>query len=67
MFLCKFSGGFDSGGRDVDFWCATNHVVISAHGQYAYSGHVINLPPDVASFANSLLQLPSELDVIVVR
>ena len=37
------------------------------HGQYAYSGHVINLPQDVASFANSLPRLPSELDVIVVR
>ena len=37
------------------------------HGQYAYSGHVINLPQDVASFANSLPRLPSELYVIVVR
>ena len=37
------------------------------HGQYAYSGHVINLPQDVASFANSLPRLPSELDVIIVR
>ena len=37
------------------------------HGQYAYSGHVINLPQDVTSFANSLPRLPSELDVIVVR
>ena len=37
------------------------------HGQYGYSGHVINLPQDVASFANSLPRLPSELDVIVVR
>lgn len=37
------------------------------HGQYGYSGHVINLPQDVASFANSLPCLPSELDVIVVR
>ena len=37
------------------------------HGQYAYSGHVIKLPLDVASFANSLPQLPSELDIIVVR
>ena len=37
------------------------------HRQYAYSGHVINLPQDVASFANTLRQLPSELDVIVVR
>ena len=37
------------------------------HGQYAYSGHVINLPQDVASFVNSLPRLPSELDVIVVR
>ena len=33
------------------------------HGQYAYTGHVINLPQDVASFANSLPRLPSELDV----
>ena len=37
------------------------------HGQYAYSGHVINLPQDVASFANSLPCLPTELDVIIVR
>ena len=37
------------------------------HGQYGYSGHVINLPQDVGSFANTLPQLPSELDVIVVR
>ena len=36
------------------------------HGQYGYSGHVINLPQDVASFATSLPRLPSELDVIVV-
>ena len=36
------------------------------HGQYAYSGHVIKLPQDVASFANSLPRLPSELDIIVV-
>ena len=37
------------------------------HGQYAYSGHVINLPQDLASFANSLPRLLSELDVLVVR
>ena len=37
------------------------------HGQYAYSGHVINLPQDAASFANSLPRLPCELDIIVVR
>ena len=36
-------------------------------GQYGYSGHVINLPRDVASFASSLPRLPSELDVIVVK
>ena len=30
------------------------------------SGHVINLPQDVARFANSLPHLPSELDVIVI-
>ena len=37
------------------------------HGQYSYSGHVISLPQDVASFATSLPRLPSELDVVVVR
>ena len=37
------------------------------HGQYGYSGHVINLPQDVASFVNSLPRLPRDLDVIVVR
>ena len=36
------------------------------YGQYGYSGHVINLPQDVSSFATSLPRLPSELDVIVV-
>ena len=37
------------------------------HGQYGYSGHVINLPQDIASFTNDLPRMPSELDVIVVR
>ena len=36
-------------------------------GQYGYSGHVINLPQDVAAFAQTLPRLPSQLDVIVVR
>ena len=36
-------------------------------GQYGCSAHVINLPQDVVSFANSLPRLLSELDVIVVR
>ena len=36
-------------------------------GQYGYSGHVVNLPQDVASFAQSLPRLPSDLDVIIVR
>ena len=37
------------------------------HGQYGYSGHVINLPQNIVSFANTLPRLPSELDVIIVR
>ena len=37
------------------------------HGQYGYSGHVVNLPQDITSFATSLPRLSSELDVIVVR
>ena len=37
------------------------------HGQYGYSGHVLNLPHDVASFTNNLPCSPSQLDVIIVR
>ena len=37
------------------------------HGQYGYSGHVINLPQDISFFANCLPRLPSDIDVIVVR
>ena len=37
------------------------------HGQYGYSGHVVNLPQDVASFVNTLPRQPSSLDIIVVR
>ena len=35
-------------------------------GQYGYSGHVINLPQDVASFVCTLPRMPSQLDVVVV-
>ena len=37
------------------------------HGQYGYSGHVVNLPQDAVSFATSLPRLPSELDIVIVR
>ena len=37
------------------------------HGQYTYSGHVINLSQNVVCFVNSLPRLPSELDIIVIR
>ena len=37
------------------------------YGQYGYSGHILNLPQDVASFINSLPRCPSTLDVIIVR
>jgi hypothetical protein len=36
-------------------------------GQYGYSGHVVNLPLDVTSFATNLPRHPQDLDVIVVR
>ena len=35
------------------------------HGQYGYSGHVINLPQDIASLADKLPRTPAELDVVV--
>ena len=37
------------------------------HGQYGYSGHIINLPQDVSTFVNSLPRLPSDLDIVIVR
>ena len=37
------------------------------HGQYAYGGHVINLPQDINTFVNSLPRSPSSLDVLIVR
>ena len=37
------------------------------HGQYGYSGHVINLPQDVPSFVMQLPRLPSNLDIVIVR
>ena len=37
------------------------------HGQYGYSGHILNLPQDVASFINNLPRSPATLDVIIVR
>ena len=36
-------------------------------GQFGYSGHVINLPQDVASFVDTLPRMPSQLDIVVVR
>ena len=37
------------------------------HDQYGYSGHVLNLPQDVATFVNTLPRCPADLDVIIVR
>ena len=37
------------------------------HGLYGYSGHVINLPQDVHSFVLALSQLPSQLDIVLVK
>lgn len=37
------------------------------HGQYGYSGHVINLPQDEKSFVLKLPRLTSEMDVLVIR
>ena len=35
--------------------------------QYGYTGHIINIPQDVISFANRLPQLLSNLDIEVIR
>ena len=59
--LSNFTAGIDTGVLPI------MSLYRLPHGQYTYSGHVINLPQDVASLANTLPRLPSELDVIVVR
>ena len=38
-----------------------------SHRQYGYSGHIINFPQDVKSFATSLPRLPSEVQILVMR
>ena len=37
------------------------------HGQYGYSGHVLNLPQNISSFAKQLPRFPSELDIVLVK
>ena len=37
------------------------------HGQFGYSGHIINLPQDITTFTNTLPRSPSQLDVLLVR
>ncbi len=43
------------------------HVYRFPHGQYAYGGHVVNLPQDINTFVNTLPRSPSTLDVLIVR
>ncbi len=43
------------------------YIYCLPHGQYAYGGHVINLPQDINTFVNSLPRSPSTLDVLIVR
>ncbi len=40
---------------------------LSRISHYGYSGHVLNLPQDIATFTKRLPRLSSELDVIIVR
>ena len=37
------------------------------HGQYGYSGHILNLPQNVISFINNLPRCPATINVIIVR
>ena len=65
--LTCFSSHLFVAGTDPGRGDAIMSVYRLPQGQYGYSGHVVNLPQDVASFVQSLPRLPSELDVIVVR
>ena len=50
------AAGLDSGRGDADISAVLPIMTLYQlpQGQYGYSGHVINLPQDVASFVNSL-------------
>ena len=37
------------------------------HGQYGYSGHILNVPQDVTLFLNHLPRQPATLDNVIVR
>ena len=62
LLISLSSAGADSGGRNAAI--SIMSVYRLPQGQYGYSGHVVNLPQDVASFSQSL---PRLLDVIVGR
>ena len=63
-----FSPGPVASRENAHFGCYADHVHLpSTSTAVWFSGHVVNLPQDVASFARTLPRLPSELDVIVVR
>ena len=36
------------------------------HGQLGYSGHVLNLPQNVAGFTRTLPCSPNDIDVLIV-
>ena len=37
------------------------------HGQLGYSGHVLNLPQNVAGFTRTLPCSPNDIDVLIVQ
>ena len=62
---CIIAKGIDADRRNTNFCCLTTLIVYPMVNMA--SGHVINLPQDVASFPRSLPWLPSDLEVIVAR
>ena len=37
------------------------------HGQYGYSGHILNVPQNVTQFLDHLPRCPTTLDIVIVR
>ena len=60
-----FSDDYNFGVSADTQLCYPLRLYRRSHGQYGYSGHVINLP--VAAFMYTLPHLSSYLDVIVVK
>ena len=66
-FLLLYTGADTGGGMLISAVMPIMSLYKLRHGEYGYSGPVVNLPQDVAYFTQQLPRLPANLDVLIVR